>query len=499
MSAVEPRRYEFGSAAEDDTLIAGLRAGQVAVIVVALLLAVMTIRRATNTAGLGVALAIVGSAAVAAFWHIGGRTVEQWIPIGARWLARLVTGKTRHLSTLPLLGETDDGKPNLPPDTLTGVEILSAPISGQSGRTVGVVCDRKTGVYAAVLAVRGRSFQLADTPEKQRRLAGWGAVLAGLARASSPIHRLQWVERTVPDDGDAMGRYLARTVAVDTGHPSLASYLELVDQGGPAAPQHETFLVVSISTLKARRQVKQAGGGDSGAVAVLLREVSALRRRLPSAEVLVDGLLPPRMVAAAMRTAFDPHARIGMARRAAAADDEAGTDPANAWPLATETAWGSYRSGPVVHATYWVAHWPRTAVGADFLAPLLLGTGGMRTIALTMEPVSPLKAHRQVEQQVVKTMADEELRAKAGFTFTARRRRAQEAVSRREQELADGHADYRVAGYVTVTAQDDGELEGACGELEQAAQQSHLEVRRLYGQQDVAFTWTLPLARGLGS
>jgi hypothetical protein len=497
MTAVEPRRYEFGSAGEDDTLIAGLRGGQLAIAAVALLFAVLTIRRAATAGGFATAGAILTAAASAAFWHVGGRTVEQWIPVAARWLGWVVTRRTRHLSSLPLFGEATDGKPNTPPDTLAGVEILAAPLDGDSGPEVGVVCDRRAGTYAAVLQVRGRSFQLADTPEKQRRLAAWGAVLAGLARASSPIHRLQWVERTVPDDGDAMGRYLASAVKVDNGSPSLRSYLDLVDRAGPAAPQHETFLVVSISAARARRAIKQAGGGDRGAAAILLREIGALRRRLTSAEVVVDGLLTPRLAAGAMRTAFDPHARVGLARRAAAAGDEGGTDPANAWPLVAETTWGSYRTTDVCHATYWVANWPRTSVGADFLAPLLLGTAGMRTVSLTMEPISPLRAHREVEQQVVKSMADEELRQKAGFAFTARRRRAQEAVTRREQELADGHADYRVAGYVTVTSETEEELEAACGEIEQAAQQAFLEIRRLYGQQDQAFTWTLPIARGL--
>ena len=68
---------------------------------------------------------------------------------------------------------------------------------------------------------------------------------------------------------------------------------------------------------------------------------------------------------------------------------------------------------------------------------------------------------------------------------------------RRESELADGHADYRFSGYVTVTAARPGGLEAACLETEQAAQRAHLELRRLYGRQAEAFTWTLPLARGL--
>jgi hypothetical protein len=144
-----------------------------------------------------------------------------------------------------------------------------------------------------------------------------------------------------------------------------------------------------------------------------------------------------------------------------------------------------------------VAQWPRTPVGPDFLAPLLLGAQGLRSISVAMEPVSSVRAHREVEHAVPKGMADEELRNQAGFASTARRRRAHETALRRERELADGHADFRLAGYLTVTAGDLDELRARCGETEQAAQQSFLEIRRLDGDQDVGFACTLPLARGL--
>ena len=67
----------------------------------------------------------------------------------------------------------------------------------------------------------------------------------------------------------------------------------------------------------------------------------------------------------------------------------------------------------------------------------------------------------------------------------------------RETELADGHGEYRFSGYITVSGGDRSELEAACAEMEQAARQSHLELRRLYGRQAEALTWTLPLGRGL--
>ena len=68
---------------------------------------------------------------------------------------------------------------------------------------------------------------------------------------------------------------------------------------------------------------------------------------------------------------------------------------------------------------------------------------------------------------------------------------------RREQELADGHASIRFAGYVTVSARDEAHLERSFVEVAHAAQQSRLELQRLYGEQDAAFTYTLPLCRGL--
>lgn len=492
-------QYEFGSAAEDRTLVMGLRAGQVAILAAGSTVAVAVARAGDGSpASFGLAACAVAVAAVTSLWPVAGQTLDQWIPVVARWGLSVVTRRRRTLALLPLLGHDATGEAaQIPPETLADLRIVAVPVEGAGNREVGVVHDLQNGTYSAVLSVRGRSFQLADTPDRQRRLAAWGGLLAGLARASSPIHRIQWVERTAPEDSDAMGRYLAAAREVPRDHPSLASYLELVDRAGPAAPSHEALVVVTISARKARRAVRQAGGGHEGAVQVLLRELHSLRRQLSSADLSVDGILTPRLLAGTLRTAFDPHARAGLARRATAARDEGGTQPANAWPLATETGWSTYRTSDAWHATYWIAQWPRSPVGADFLAPLMLGTTAMRTVAVTMEPVSALRAHREVEHAVLKSQADEELRANAGFAATARRRRAQETAARREQELADGNADYRLAGYVTVTASSPDELEAACGEVEQAAQQSFLELRRLHGQQDVAFTWTLPLGRGL--
>ena len=40
-----------------------------------------------------------------------------------------------------------------------------------------------------------------DRVEQESRQAGWGGVLASLAREGSPVSRVQWLERTLPDSG----------------------------------------------------------------------------------------------------------------------------------------------------------------------------------------------------------------------------------------------------------------------------------------------------------
>jgi len=76
-------------------------------------------------------------------------------------------------------------------------------------------------------------------------------------------------------------------------------------------------------------------------------------------------------------------------------------------------------------------------------------------------------------------------------------RRRGEAAARREEELADGHAALRFAGYVTVSARSAAELERVAADVEHSAALARLELARLYGEQQAAFCFGLPLCRGL--
>lgn len=514
MSA-DARRYRFGPL-EQRGLVGALRTGQVGVLGVGLV-GVIVLLQLSRSPGMVFAVLIFLAAIVGVcFAPIAGRTTEEWTPVVLAWALRGGRRGQRWRSALPAAGRrsrthgppsasrngdghhdgSEDEEPVSLPPQVAGVMLLAAPLRGED---VGILKDAKAKTYTGVLAVRVRSFGLLDHTEQERRLAGWGSVLAGLARENSPVRRLQWIERTVPSDGDQVARYLQeeRDPAVPLATSSVASYIELVESAGAVTQDHELFVAVQIDAKKAWRQVKRLGKGDQGAVTLLLRELETLAERLVAADIQVQGALRPRMLARVIRDAYDPYGRTFRNRLAAVSPDRAGVSPGQAWPLAADATWGEYRTDSALHATYWVAQWPRIDVGATFLAPLLMQTNVLRSVSTVMEPVAPSVAIRKVEAARTTDIADEQTRARQGFVTTARKRQQQDATMRREDELADGHAEFRFAAYVTVSAPDEEALERSCAEVEHAAQQARLELTRLYGQQAEGFTFTLPLARGL--
>jgi hypothetical protein len=150
-----------------------------------------------------------------------------------------------------------------------------------------------------------------------------------------------------------------------------------------------------------------------------------------------------------------------------------------------------------MHATFWVAEWPRIETDGDFLAPLLLQTDSARTVSVVMEPIAPSKAIREVETAHTSFLADEDIRQRGGYNSSARRGRQYDSLIQREQELSDGHGMFRFSGYITVSANSLEELDSRIGMIEQGAHMSRLDIRRLWGEQDAAFCFGLPLGRGL--
>jgi hypothetical protein len=472
-----PPRYRFGPL-ERRGLVAGWRGGQIGAVAVGLVVAVGILRARATPVGVVVALAVVAVAVAVATWPIGGRTVEQWAPDAARHADALHRqrrqGRRSAFSTVRLL------------DVALG-----------RGRAA-VVHDIGAQTYTAVMSVSGPGFVLLGAIDKTRTVAGWSGVLSSLAREGTAVHRVQWIERSLPDDGAQVRRHIVERGVLAGDSAAYRSYAQLIEGEVAAVHRHEVLVAVTVHAGRSARAVRGAGGGQSGACALVLRETASLVRRLSEAGLTVAGVLDPDALADAIRSNFEAD---GAAHPRTPPPDPPHGRPARpaAWPgpMGLVAEWDRLHADATWHATYWIAEWPRTEVAADFLGPLLLVSDLRRSVSVVMEPTGPLRAARRIEQARTADIADAELRRRGGFLATVRRRREEEVLVEREGELADGHASFRFSGYVTVTALDTDALDDACGRMEQLAGQAGLELRRCYGDQAIAFTCTLPFGRGL--
>jgi hypothetical protein len=482
--------YRFGPL-ERRGIFGPVRAGQVIVLGVGALLAIAALDQAPTAGGALLASTAFAAACALALAPLGRRTVQEWLPVAGSFAVRKLSGRLSFRSSIPTLGIRggDRRVPVEVPPALRGVRIVEA---GYGDRPIGALCERSGRWLTAVLACRVVSFSLLDPEAQERRLARWGHALAGAA--GTAIRRLQWIERTAPAQGDELARWLhaERDPAIPLrGTPMIESYLELIGTTARVTQEHEILVAVQVDARRVRAR------GSRAALSALVEHVERVAQGLEAAEVKVLGALGSAHLARALRTAFDPYARAELAVLEAADPERDGLAEGNAWPLGTRESWDSYQSDGALHATYWIGGWPRIDVSPMFMDALLGRSSTVRSVAVTFEPIPPERSTREVEAAITRDRADRELRRRFGQSETARQRQAEDATMRRESELAAGHSELRLSGFVTVSGRDRDELRRGCAEVLEHAARARLELHRMYGQQADAFTFTLPLCRGL--
>lgn len=461
-------------------IMLGLSLPQLIVLGIAVLTVVFSLYTADGM-GLAWTAPVWGTCALLAVIPAGGRKVIEWVPVLARWAARTYLGqliyrrrviKPRPAGTLALPGD-------------------AAPLREWEDPETGaaMVHDPHAQTLTAILGVSHPAFVLLDPGEQQRRVSGWGRVLAAACR-SGRIARIQVSERTLPDSGTGLAEWW-RTHGTDDGSWAATTYAELIERAGPAGERHATTISLALDMKAAARQIRTSGGGIRGAAAVLRQEMSTLTTALRAAELSSTGWLTPGEVAVVLRSAYDPAAAPALERHG-----DLGRDLATAGPVAVTETWDRLRSDSAHHAVLWITEWPRSQVYPGFLAPLVLSNGILRTLALHYTPVRADQAARDLRKKKTELISDAAQRRKIGQIDDAASSAELDDVLQQEADLTAGHGVLRVSGLVSVSAPTVDELDAAVAAVEQAAIQASCETRRLVGQQAQAFTAAaLPLCR----
>ena len=489
---VEPRTYRFAPLDRAGWIL-GLGAAQCLSVGVGIFLSGALLQAGAHPA---VTVVPVALAALFAFGAWEGRRCYEWLPLVGSHLVRRVLRKDRWLAAVPLLGGNTTSALQSLPDFLAGLSIVDAGAVGWSPAvpTVGGVHDRRERTISGTLPVRGREFSLVERSEQERLVQQWGDVLGAFCSERRAVASVRASERS--SSVSARGALCSNIASDADGSDALASYAEVLATAGPLDAGHEVLLTVTVDLRRVR------GGNedrpDDAGKAALLEELRLLTVRLDAAGLEPGPPLSPAQIAEAFRSRLDPE---GFARsrpvKGSLADAAGLTSPRNCGPLVVQSEWSRVHIDGSLHRTYWIAEWPRLDVPPNWMETLLLHAAGTRTIAIHYEPVPPSKAQRRIDRDSTRLAADEEQRAKSGFRIGARHRRAQAAVLERESELVAGYSEFEFAGFITVSAIDDDELDRACAEYEQAAAQVGLELRSLDARHDTALACALPIGRGL--
>ncbi|WP_157509336.1 SCO6880 family protein [Glaciibacter superstes] len=463
-------------------ILLGLSLPQLIVLGIALLTVVAALY---TSGGMGLAWTapVWATAALLAAIPAGGRKVIEWAPILTRWMFRTYLGqlvyrrkiiKPRPAGTLALPGDAASLREWEDPET-----------------GAAMIHDPHAQTLTVILGVSHPAFVLLDPGEQQRRVSGWGRVLAATCR-SGRIARIQVTERTLPDSGTGLAEWW-RQHGTDDGSWAATTYKELIDRAGPAGERHATTISLALDMKAAARQIRTAGGGVRGAAAVLRQEMTTLTAALRAAELTATGWLTPGEVAVVLRSAYDPAAGPALERHGAL-----GRDLATAGPVAVTETWDRLRSDSAHHAVLWITEWPRSQVYPGFLAPLVLSNGILRTLSLHYTPVRADQAARDLRKKKTELISDANQRHRIGQVEDATATAEYADVLQQEADLTAGHGVLRVSGLISITASTPEDLDAAVAAIEQAAIQASCETRKLVGQQAQAFTVAaLPLCRAV--
>ncbi len=482
--SVDPTPYELApvkfSRLAKRGIILGLSLAQLIVLGIGALTLVVALY-ATGGVGLVISSPILVTCATLAWGSVGGRRIVAWLPIATIWIWRSATGQRefRRRFTRP----RPAGTLALPGDAAS----LRQWLDEETGAVM--IHDPHAATLTAIIGVTHPAFTLLDPAEQQRRVTGWGRVLASTCR-SGRIASLQVLERTLPDSGQGLMEWWNGHCTHDHTWASK-TYAELIDQAGPTSERHATTVSVALDMKTAGRAIRAAGNGIRGAAAVLRQEMTTLTAALRAADLTPGSWLAPADLALILRTAYDPCVATALERQGTL-----GRDLATAGPIAITESWGSLRSDSAHHAVLWISEWPRSQVYPGFLAPLLLNPGVRRSISLHYQPLRTDLAARDLRRKKTEYISDAAQRQRIGQVEDAQQSAEYADVLQQEADLTAGHGLLRLTGLLTLSAAEPDELERVVASVEQAAVQASVETRRLWGQQAQALAAAaLPLCR----
>jgi hypothetical protein len=479
-SAAQARTYGGWRRARGVGLFGAGPVGTVAV--VACLVVPMLVAGMDPTVGLLSALpaALVAALVLA---RVGGTSVASVVQRRLRWTWGSARGYAMHRAG----GVVEHPSAWQLPGVLASTELLT--VRDERGGSFALVWDRRSGFLTATLRCAAASTWLVDGNDADGWVANWHAWLASLGY----LPMVKWVAVTV-DTSPAPAGALRHSVLprIDAAAPTDVRRLmhDLVERSPGAAADIETRVSITFDPSSSSQRPRDL----EDAVAEVTRQLPGLESALGSCGVSVLGRMGAPRLAATVQAAFDPASRGELLR--AMGGGEGGRDLLE-WgrcgPVGADERWDCYQHDSGLSASWAWREAPRQQVTGGVLTRLLSPGRYGRRVTLLFRPLSAGDAARVLEGQVNAAAFRDAYRRAQNRDETARDAADRERARQAAQEEAAGAGVVLMSLYVTATVANDQELADAVADVEARADQSKVQLRRLFGSQSAGFATTLPL------
>lgn len=398
------------------------------------------------------------------------------------------------------------------------VETGTLPLPGKPGARVSVlgtkwakgavIYDAQAQTASVALRCESVGWPLSD--DRDKRASAFADICRSLVRRPH-IERVAIQARTIPATrSGAFDWFKDVSELRGVDDPWGQQVTELVldgdqfvgGEGNPVGPesrvvpvQRDTIVVLTMSLRLAAKAIKAAGGGTAGAAQVLAGEVRQFSEDLKGCGVHQVEWLSPAQVGDAVRVALDPDSADKIQQMSVNRTDDNDIAHAAAMFIDDDDPNRLVTSGGL-HQTFWINQWPQTEVTSGFFETLICEGDYPHSVTLVFRVETIEKALKNIQDRKYSLESKRSMNEKLGRKSSILDEFAAEELKQREFEIASGHVDVKVTGYVRVSATDEDSLELNTQSMLRDAKQ--LDLQLLKRQQWEAFcASSLPLGWGL--
>ena len=512
---MKDRRFNFGPKAEGMALPFFGTPKQLAACFVALFLIWRSVDTGSIVASTVEMAVIVGVTWLLAYKRVAGQTTLDWATVWGGYVARrrlrLYVRDDRH-SKMPVTAEpTDVQEHRSLPAELADIEILEMTVRGYG--TAGVIHDTAEDSYTTLVRCQPKGFILKGEDEQELAAARWAGLMAAFAAGKdSCVSRLAFYVSSIPSTRPEVKTFVTDNLRsnVQDDHPGLLSLQQLLD-AYDSSPEYEVLMAIQTRLRKPgwlSRKARPLAGLDahrSDPILEIREQVIRLLGELSRMGLVgygVPGAQHPALLnrqdtTRAIRDYGDPFSQ---------ADRESGVPVGAFGPNVREVHASHIRCDNTLHVTGYLSEWPRMPVSQVFLAPLLMMPDMIGTVAVVMHIHDHSEAYASVIRQARYSVARRVLSGRYKGRVEAEERQQEQHALKREELLAQGHVLVSFAGYVRISVptwpvggvEPLTRLNAAFLRAKSRARQcGGMYLERSLAEQQQAWTFTLPLARGL--